>query len=120
MIEGLNERLSKAGQVSEAQKTVNARLKDLVGQTSAQETRLTPIGADYDDLIRNIKVEVRSPGEEFRGVDWNGLGYNNLLFVSVLLADHLQKWQKKKLIYLIPDLVWMKLRPKGFLFLLRV
>ena len=98
MIEGLTEQLSKAGQVSEAQKAVNARLKSLVGETSAQETRLTPVGADYDDLIRSIKVEVRSTGEEFRGVDWNGLGYNNLLFVSVLLADHLQKWQKKKLV----------------------
>jgi putative ATP-dependent endonuclease of OLD family len=98
MIEDLNERLSKAGQVSEAQKAVNARLKDLVGETSAQETRLTPIGTDYDDLVRNIKVEVRSTGEEFRGIDWNGLGYNNLLFVSVLLADHLQKWQKRKLV----------------------
>jgi putative ATP-dependent endonuclease of OLD family len=98
MIKNLNDRLSNAGQVSEAQKTVNARLKDLTGETSAQETRLAPIGADYDDLIRNIKVEVRSTGEEFRGVDWNGLGYNNLLFVSVLLADHLQKWQKRKLV----------------------
>ncbi len=98
MIKDLNERLLKTGQVSEARKTVNARLKNLVGETSAQETRLTPIGADYEDLIRNIEVEVRSPGEQFRGVDWNGLGYNNLLFVSVLLADHLQKWQKKKLV----------------------
>lgn len=97
LIEDLNERLSKAGQVSEAQKTVNARLRDLTGETNAQETRLTPVGADYDALIRNIKVEVRSTGEEFRGVDWNGLGYNNLLFVSVLLAEHLQKRQKKKL-----------------------
>lgn len=98
MIEALNARLSKAGQVSDAQGTINTRLKDLVGETSAQETRLTPIGADYDELVRKIEVQVRSPGEEFRGVDWNGLGYNNLLFVSVLLADHLQKWQKKKLV----------------------
>lgn len=98
LIGNLNERLSKAGQVSDAQETVNARLKDLTGETNAQETRLTPVGADYDALIRNIQVEVRSTGEEFRGVNWNGLGYNNLLFVSVLLADHLQKRQKKRLV----------------------
>lgn len=97
-IEELNDELARAGQVSEAQQAVNDRLRDLVGETSAQETRLTPIGTDYDDLIRNIKVEVRSVGETFRGIDWNGLGYNNLLFVSVLLADHLQKRQKSKLV----------------------
>ena len=97
-IEELNDELSKAGQVSEAQQALNDRLRDLVGGTSAQETQLTPVGTNYDDLIRNIKVEVRSIGEAFRGVDWNGLGYNNLLFVSVLLADHLKKRQRSKLV----------------------
>jgi putative ATP-dependent endonuclease of the OLD family len=97
-IKDLNKMLEQTGQVKGAQKSINERLIEIGGQTNAQETRLTPVGAKYDDLIRNVKVEVRSVGNEFRSVEWNGLGSNNLLFISVLLADYVTKREGHKLI----------------------
>ena len=81
-----------------AQKSINERLREIGGETNAQETRLAPVGARYDDLIRDVKIEVRSVGTEFRNVSWNGLGSNNLLFISVLLADYISRRAGQKLV----------------------
>jgi len=97
-VQELNDDLSKTTQIEGAQSAINTRLKEIIGETSAQEARLSPVGANYDELIRNVRVEIRSTGEEYRRVNWNGLGYNNLLFVSVLLAEYLEKQQKHKVV----------------------
>jgi len=94
----LNGLLGQTGQVQGAQKSINERLIEIGGATNAQDTRLAPVGARYDDLIRDVKIEVRSVGKEFRAVSWNGLGYNNLLFISVLLADYVNRRAGQKLV----------------------
>jgi len=84
----LNEALGKAKQVCDAQKAINDNLKAVSGPVFAQEGRLSPVGTDYDDLLRNLMLEVRSPNGAFQGLATNGLGFNNLVFVGALLADY--------------------------------
>ncbi len=97
LVTTLNKRLSKADQIKDAQISVNERFTEVAGSTNAQPTRFSPVGASYEDLVRNLRVEVRSVGEQFRDVTWNGLGYNNLLFISILLTDYLERRRDPKL-----------------------
>jgi putative ATP-dependent endonuclease of OLD family len=87
-VKQLNEVLGTTKQVCDAQKAINENLTNVSGPLFAQEGRLTPVGAEYDDLLRNLMLEIRSSGGSFQGLALNGLGYNNLVFVCALLADY--------------------------------
>jgi putative ATP-dependent endonuclease of OLD family len=90
-VKQLNEVLGRAKQVCAAEKAINDNLKAVSGPAFAQEGRLTPVGTEYEDLIRNLMLEVRSRGGPFQSLVSNGLGYNNLVFVSALLADYARR-----------------------------
>jgi putative ATP-dependent endonuclease of OLD family len=94
----LNEALGKAKQVCDAQTAINKNLRAVSGPIFAQEGRLTPVGTEYDDLLRNLMLEVRSPNANFQGLEVNGLGFNNLVFVSALLADYERRRQGNQLV----------------------
>jgi len=94
----LNEALGKAKQVCDAQKAINDNLRAVSGPVFAQEGRLSPVGTEYDDLLRNLMLEVRSPDGAFQGLAANGLGFNNLVFVSALLADYERRRQGNELV----------------------
>ncbi|MEQ1844822.1 MAG: AAA family ATPase [Nitrospira sp.] len=94
----LNEVLGKAKQVCDAQKAINDNLKAFSGPVFAQEGRLSPVGTEYDDLLRNLMLEVRSSNGAFQGLAANGLGFNNLVFVSALLADYERRRQGHELV----------------------
>lgn len=86
-VETVNGILGNSAQVSSAQRAINANLQQVCGSAFAQESRLTPVGAEYEDLIRNLMIQIRSPGTGFHELCSNGLGFNNILFISTLLAD---------------------------------
>ena len=46
---------------------------------------------EFDDLIKNLQVLVETQEGLEHGVELNGLGYNNLLYVGVLLTDFYQR-----------------------------
>lgn len=94
----LNEALGKAKQVRDAQKAINDNLKAVSGPVFAQEGRLSPVGTEYGDLLRNLMLEVRSPNGAFQELAANGLGFNNLVFVSALLADYERRRQGHELV----------------------
>jgi putative ATP-dependent endonuclease of OLD family len=98
MVSQLNDALGKAKQLRDAQTAINENLNALSGPLFAQEARLTPVGTDYDDLLRNLMLEVRSASGSFQGLGANGLGYNNLVFVSALLADYERRRQGHELV----------------------
>jgi putative ATP-dependent endonuclease of OLD family len=84
----LNSALGEARQVRAAQKAINDNLQAVSGPVFAQEGRLSPVGTEYDDLLRNLMLEVCSPTGSFQNLAGNGLGFNNLVFVSALLTDY--------------------------------
>lgn len=94
----LNDTLGQTKQVCAAQKAINDNLLAVSGPVFAQEGRLSPVGTDYDDLLRNLMLEVRSPNGAFQGLAANGLGSNNLVFVSALLADYERRRQGHELV----------------------
>jgi len=94
----LNDALSKAKQVCDAQKAINDYLKSVSGPVFAQEGRLTPVGTQYEDLLRHLMLEVRCGSGSFQGLAANGLGFNNLVFVSALLADYERRRKGNELV----------------------
>ncbi len=86
-LDTVNRILGSSEQVSSAQKAININLQQVCGSEFAQESRLTPVGTEYEDLVRNLMIQIRSPGTGFHELCSNGLGFNNILFISTLLAD---------------------------------
>ena len=94
----LNEALEGAKQVGAAQNAINENLRALSGPEFAQESRLTPVGTEYRALLRNLMLQVRSAAGGFQGLEANGLGFNNLVFISALLADYERRRQGHELV----------------------
>lgn len=64
----LNGVLATAKQVGDAQGAINEYLKAVSGPVFAQEGRLSPVGTEYEDLLRNLMLEVRSGNGSFQGL----------------------------------------------------
>ncbi len=94
----LNGVLGTAKQVGDAQQAINEYLKAVSGPVFAQEGRLSPVGTEYEDLLRNLMLEVRSGKGSFQGLAANGLGFNNLVFISALLADYERRREGNELV----------------------
>lgn len=87
----LNNRLERAQPVAESQRQLNIRLTEVSGESNRQQAVFRPSRLEFDDLIRNLQVLVRTQGGLEHGVELNGLGYNNLLYVGALLTDFYQR-----------------------------
>ena len=45
--------------------------------------------SDYDSLLKDfLKVVIGANDDNVHTVEMNGLGYNNLLYISLLLTQH--------------------------------
>lgn len=89
----LNLRFQRTQPVVNVQQQLNQRLESVSGPTNKQDAQLVPADIEFDDLIKNLRLYVGSQGGQVRSVDCNGLGYNNLLYISVLLAEFYKRRQ---------------------------
>jgi putative ATP-dependent endonuclease of OLD family len=88
----LNQCLESAEPVAASQTAVNRRLTEVSGSSNAQSIAFRPAPLGFDDLIRNLQVLIQNrSGQNLGRVELNGLGYNNLLYVSVLLTDFFKR-----------------------------
>lgn len=83
----LNKRLERTQPVADAQAQLNQRLESISGLSNKQDATFVPSDLSYDDLIKNLQVFINNPGQQPHNVELNGLGYNNLLYISALLTD---------------------------------
>lgn len=85
-VEELNEIIIKGDDIQKIRDDLNHYLVNITGSTR-QKVQITMGESDYDSLIKDLKVLI---GEENKvhSVEMNGLGYNNLLFISLLLTQY--------------------------------
>ncbi|MCC2928993.1 MULTISPECIES: ATP-dependent nuclease [Bacillus] len=84
-LEDLNEVIIKGKGIQKIQKSINNYLERLTG-TTRQEIKILMGENDYNSLLKDLKVLIGSIGENPHSVNINGLGYNNLLYISLLLT----------------------------------
>ena len=89
----LNQRLQRTQPIVDVQAELNQRLEHVSGETNKQNTILQPSDIGFDDLAKNLRIFINSPNEQARTVEFNGLGYNNLLYVSALLTEFYKRRQ---------------------------
>ena len=83
----MNRRLERAQPVASAQTQLNQRLSQISGPTNTQEATFTPSDLGFDDLVKNLQVYIGNSTQVPQSVEFNGLGYNNLLYIGALLTD---------------------------------
>lgn len=84
-LEDLNEVIIKGDGIQGIQNKINKYLERLTG-TTRQEIKLMMGENDYSSILKDLKVLIGSIGENPHSVNINGLGYNNLLYISLLLT----------------------------------
>lgn len=104
-LEALNKEIIKGNGVQETQAHINRFLGKITG-FSRQEVKIQMSENDYASLLRDLKVLIGSVGENAHPVNINGLGYNNLLYISMLLTKFTTlKELKQNSNYLFPILI---------------
>ncbi|MCY8104006.1 MULTISPECIES: ATP-dependent nuclease [Bacillus] len=104
-LEALNKEIIKGNGVQETQAHINRFLGKITG-FSRQEVKIQMSENDYASLLKDLKVLIGSVGENAHPVNINGLGYNNLLYISMLLTKFTTlKELKKNSNYLFPILI---------------
>lgn len=78
-------------EISKAQTLINDSLKDCVGNTFGQTTKIQFNNVSYEKIIDTLKL-MFYPKTEAGNVDFldlleNSLGYNNLIYISTILAE---------------------------------
>lgn len=84
MVGSLNEMRSRMiDNFADMQKEYNCTLQKMVGKIMAQEIQLELLPSSFEDLIASLRTIVDKK-------DWaiNGLGYNNLLYMALIMAQH--------------------------------
>ncbi|MFJ9256287.1 ATP-dependent nuclease [Bacillus velezensis] len=104
-LEALNKEIIKGNGVQETQAHINRFLGKITG-FSRQEVKIQMSDNDYVSLLKDLKVLIGSVGENAHPVNINGLGYNNLLYISMLLTKFTTlKELKQNSNYLFPILI---------------
>jgi len=102
----LNNQIIKGKEIKNAQKSINKYLGKITGVTK-QHVNIQMGESDYDSLLKNLKVLIGSKKDNIHSIDMNGLGYNNLLFISLLLTQFATIKEKriKSSDYIFPILI---------------
>ena len=72
--------------ISDTKASLQATTRDLAG-TDYSASAITAAEVEFDKIIRSLQVQM--DGSPIGGLDFNGLGYNNLLYMAVVL-EHLK------------------------------
>jgi putative ATP-dependent endonuclease of OLD family len=87
-----NKALKGVGLVKRAEDAVAAVLKLASGTDLMREAAIRPAPTDFDRIIQTLRVLLKPlSGEDdddlLEGLDSNGLGYNNLIYIATVLAE---------------------------------
>ncbi|MEC1698138.1 ATP-dependent nuclease [Schinkia azotoformans] len=84
-VDELNNQILKGKEFKKAQTNINKHLGKITGATK-QQVKILMGESDYDSLLKNLKVLIGSKEDSIHSLEMNGLGYNNLLYISLLLT----------------------------------
>lgn len=93
-VDELNETVMKEEEIQRVKSNLNSYLHNITG-SSRQKVQIKMGENDYDSLIKNLKVLIGDEEDRVHSVEMNGLGYNNLLFISLLLTQYTALKEKK-------------------------
>lgn len=93
-IDELNRQITKGKEIQKIQSDINRYLERLTG-TSSQKVKIQMGESDYDSLLKDLKVLIGANEDNVHSVEMNGLGYNNLLYISLLLTQYTAIKEKK-------------------------
>lgn len=102
-VQELNKQIKLSSEIDKAQKAINDYLKLITGHLH-QRTEIQMAESSYEQLLKNLKVLVGPNDGNVHSVETNGLGYNNLLYISLLLVQYFNKKDKKGTDYIFPIL----------------
>ncbi|MGG1444709.1 AAA family ATPase, partial [Brevibacillus laterosporus] len=105
-LDKLNEQIEKGKEINNVQASINTYLEKITGATK-QQVKIKMGDSDYDTLLKNLKLSIGANKDEVHSVEKNGLGYNNLLYISLLLSQYTIAKEKKasNFDYLFPLLI---------------
>ena len=67
-------------------KNIQNHLKSLSLENEEDKLIVSPIDQEFDDFTKKLKVQIDNSSGNFLDLNQNGLGYNNLIYISVLLS----------------------------------
>ncbi|MGF7033505.1 putative ATP-dependent endonuclease of OLD family [Paenibacillus mucilaginosus] len=102
-IQELNQQIKQSSEIDKAQTSINNYLKQISG-SQYQQTMIQMAESSYEQLLKNLKVLIGPNEGNVHSVDTNGLGYNNLLYMGLLLAQYFNKKGKECNDYTFPIL----------------
>lgn len=105
-IDELNKQIVKGKEIKSVQSDINKYLGRITGATR-QQVKIQMGESDYDSLLKEVKIVIGAKEESVHSVEMNGLGYNNLLYISLLLTQHtaLKAKRLQEHDYLFPILI---------------
>lgn len=105
-IDELNKQIVQGKEIKSVQSDINQYLRKITGATR-QQVKIQMGESDYDSLLKDLKVVIGAKEDSVHSVEMNGLGYNNLLYISLLLTQHtaLKAKRLKEHDYLFPILI---------------
>ncbi|PDY83700.1 ATP-dependent nuclease [Bacillus toyonensis] len=86
-IDELNEEIMQGREIQKVQEDINHYLERITGATR-QKVKIQMGESDYDTLLRELKVLIGPKDDNIHSIEMNGLGYNNLLYISLLLTQY--------------------------------
>ncbi len=89
-----NQNLAKGKEykIGEANKKINEKMKEIIGNTFGQSTNIQFSEINFDKIIHSLRLMFfpkvgEIDIEKFRNISENSLGYNNLLYMATILAE---------------------------------
>jgi putative ATP-dependent endonuclease of the OLD family len=94
-VKAFNRNLASASDksISKANKVIRERLIQVLGRNFGQDTNIQFSETSFNRIVEGLrllyfpKVTTSVPPEEFRSLEENSLGYNNLLYLATVLAE---------------------------------
>ena len=94
-----NEQLERTPVVGETVASLQDTTRKLAGSDYASSS-ITAAAVDFDKILRSLQVQMH--GAPIETLDANGLGYNNILYISVIL-EHLKSSQAGENVLLLVE-----------------
>ncbi|MED4117025.1 AAA family ATPase [Priestia megaterium] len=86
-ISELNGQIMQGKDIQKVQGDINSHLERITGSLG-QQVKIQMGETDYDSLLGDLKVLIGAREGNVHSVNMNGLGYNNLLYISLLLTQY--------------------------------
>lgn len=106
IMDELNSQITKGDEIQKIQSNINSYLKRLTG-TSSQTVKIQMGESDFESLLKDLKILIGATEESVHSVEMNGLGYNNLLYISLLLTQYtaIKEKRSQKHDYIYPIII---------------